>query len=284
MTDESYAAPLDQLLTLGDARKMKPWPDYLALGIGPEHIPELIRMATDPELQDTRSDAAQIWAPGHAWRTLAQLHAAVAAEPLTQLFSLIDKTGDDFVGEDLPEAFGMLGPGAIPALMAYAADNTHGLWARVAAAHSLEKIGIRQPETREAIAAVLAGQLGLFAQQDPMFNGSLVAYLVDLRAVEAVDVIQQAFAAGQVDERVVGDWQAVQARLGLQVELDGSRQPLRMAKIAAPVRTLNKAARPALHRQPNALEQIETGLARTLSDAELDLASSPKRKHHRKRK
>ncbi len=284
MTAEVYAAPLDQLLALGDARPMKPWPDYLALGIGAEHIPELIRLATDSQLHDTHSGGTQIWAPGHAWRALAQLHAAEAAQPLVELFSLIDATGDDFVGEDLPEAFGMLGQGAIPALMAYAADDTHGLWARVAAAHSLEKIGTRHPETRETVAAVLAGQLGLFAQQDPMFNGSLVAYLVDLRAIDAVDVIQNAFAAGQVAELVIGDWQAVQARLGLQAQLYGSGPAPRIVKSAAPVRMLSKAARPAPRPQPSALEQIETGLARTFTDAESDLVSGPKRKHHRKRK
>jgi hypothetical protein len=42
-----YPPPLDQLLTLGNLWQMSEQPDYLALGFGPEHIPELIRLATD---------------------------------------------------------------------------------------------------------------------------------------------------------------------------------------------------------------------------------------------
>ena len=146
-----YAPPLDRLLSMGNAWGDKPWPDYLALGLGPEHIPELIRMATDPELNDAPSESPEVWAPGHAWRALAQLHAAEAAAPLTQLFQRIDEPGDDFVGEDLPKAFGLLGPAAIPALMAYLADDSHGLWARVAAGHSLGHIGQHDPQARESL-------------------------------------------------------------------------------------------------------------------------------------
>jgi len=215
----TYSAPLDRLLSLGRARDSEDWPDYLAFCIGPEHIPDLTRMVTDPELHEAAGDSSEVWAPGHAWRPLAQLHAAEAAAPLAELFRRIDENGDDFVGEDLPVAFGLLGPGAIPALMAYLADDSHGLWARVAAGHSLGFIGQRYPEARGACAAVLAGQLGLFASQDPALNGSLVAYLLDLKAVEAADVIEEAFKAGAVDEMVAGGWQKVRRDLGLADQL-----------------------------------------------------------------
>src|SRR5260221_9812778 len=204
MPESTYLAPLDRLLTLGKAWGTNPWPDYLALGLGPEYIPELIRMATDPALNEGDPESPEVWAPGHAWRALGQLHAAEAAAPLAQLFRRIDENDDEFVGEDLPRAFGLLGPAAIPALMAYLSDDTHGLWARVAAGHSLAYIGQRHPESREACGARLAGQLGLFAQQDPALNGSLVAYLLDLKAVEAADVLEQAFRAGDVDEMGAG--------------------------------------------------------------------------------
>ena len=50
--------------------------------------------------------------------------------------------------------------------MAYLADDSHGLWARVAAAQSLSDVGERHPEARDDCVAILSGQLGLFAQQD----------------------------------------------------------------------------------------------------------------------
>ncbi len=49
----SYPAPVNQLLHLGPAAigvQMRHWPDYQAMGIGPEHIPDLIRMALDLRL------------------------------------------------------------------------------------------------------------------------------------------------------------------------------------------------------------------------------------------
>jgi hypothetical protein len=48
----SYASPLDKLLTYGypEEHAEKTWPDYLALGLTTEHIPELLRMVTDKDL------------------------------------------------------------------------------------------------------------------------------------------------------------------------------------------------------------------------------------------
>jgi hypothetical protein len=66
MTEFDYTAPVSDLLTLGDCREMRIWPNYLALGIGPEHIPDLIRMVEDDELNWADSDSLEVWAPAHA--------------------------------------------------------------------------------------------------------------------------------------------------------------------------------------------------------------------------
>ena len=47
---------------------------------------------------------------------------------------------------------------------------------------------------------MLSRQLEQFAGQDEGFNGFLISDLVDLRATEALPVIERAFAAGAVDE------------------------------------------------------------------------------------
>lgn len=75
MTSDSYPPPVDKLLTFGDCRKLPERPNYLELGLGPEHIPALIRMATSEELNHADSESSEVWAPVHAWRALGQLRA-----------------------------------------------------------------------------------------------------------------------------------------------------------------------------------------------------------------
>jgi len=214
-TETRYPSPTSRLLTLGDCRKMREWPDYLELGIGPEHIPDLIRMALDEELHRTGSDSMKVWAPIHAWRALAQLRAEAAVEPLTRLLVRISEFGDDWVGEELPKAFGMIGPTAVPVLARYLADPSHDLRARIAAASSFEEIGNRHPDARAECVAALAKQLEQFAELEPTLNSFLISYLLDLKAVEAVPVMERAFAAGRVDIAIQGDWEDVQIELGL---------------------------------------------------------------------
>src|SRR5260221_13933415 len=92
MVQTTYQPPVDKLLTYGDARTFTEWPNYLVLGLTADHIPELIRMATDPALNSATSDTLEVWAPIHALRALGQLHAEAALEPL---ISLVDKVDDD---------------------------------------------------------------------------------------------------------------------------------------------------------------------------------------------
>ena len=219
MPEFDYPKPVSKLLTLGEIQRTTKWRDYLALGLGPQHIPDLIRMALDKDLHYAESDSAEVWSPIHAWRALALLHAGDAAEPLTRLLSRVDEFGDDWVGEDLPRAFGILGPAAIPTLRDYVADSAHGLWARVAATNGLQEIAAQHPHTRDDVIAILAGQLEHFEEQDRAFNACIVSYLAcDLKAVTAAPLIEKAYAAGLVDLTVLGDWEDAQVYMGLRQE------------------------------------------------------------------
>jgi hypothetical protein len=219
MTTTPYAFPLDKLLTLGDARPtMSRWPDYRQHGLAPEHIPDLIRMATDEELNLADSDSLEVWAPMHAWRALGQFRAESAAGPLLSLLHWIDDNDDDMINEEVPEVLGMIGPAAIPAVVEYLADASHGLWARVAAASSLKEIGQRHPDSRDECVAVLTRQLEHFGEQDKSLNAFLVGPLRDLGAVESAPVMERAFAANRVDIGVQGDWEDVQIDMRLRQE------------------------------------------------------------------
>ena len=133
--ESTYAAPVNQLLLLGEPEGDEQR-DYGALGISIECVADLIRMATDEQLNSTRS-GLQVWAPVHAWRALGQLHAAEAVAPLLELFRRITEWDDDWVQTDLPVALAQIGAAAVEPAATYLADTSHNEWARIAAAETL---------------------------------------------------------------------------------------------------------------------------------------------------
>jgi len=209
MSTTPYTPPVDKLLTLGEPQPFAPdrWPNYLELGLGPEYIPDLIRMATDHEIRgiepkEGEEEEPEFWAPIHAVRALGQLHAEAAIEPLIQLLTV--QVHDEWMQEELRFVFGLIGPAAIPALAAYLADTSHELYPRGYAAHGLEEIGNWHPESRSEVIAALSKQLESFEENDYELNGFLISGLSRLKAVEALPLIERAFAADRVDEFVIG--------------------------------------------------------------------------------
>jgi HEAT repeat protein len=204
---------------------MREWPDYLQLGLASEHVPELIRMAADEDLHFADSDSLEVWAPVHAWRALGQLRAEVALKPLLELLERFadDIKSDDYALDELPEVFGLIGRTALPDLTAYLQDDEHLDRARIAATSALRCVAEHDPATRDEIVAILLQQLQQFDVQDEGFNGFLISDLVDLKAQEALFVIEQAFAAGAVDEMIMGDWEDVQIKFGLKAERETPR-------------------------------------------------------------
>ena len=204
MTETQYQPPVDQLLTYGepDLVNVEGWPDYLALGIGPEDIPELIRMATDKQIHDIHvveydEDDLTFYAAVHAIRALGQLHAEAAAYPLLPLF---DEPGDEWIVEELPRVYGMIGPSTIPALASYLRDNSHETSSRAYASNGLAEIAKRHPESRSDAIAVITQVLEQFEENDPELNSLLIGDLADLKATETLPLIERAFEADRVDE------------------------------------------------------------------------------------
>lgn len=265
-----YSPPINQLLTLGAPPEFgDAWPDYLKYGFGPEHIPELIRLATDPELRWVDTESREVWAPLHAWRTLGQLKATAATEPLLTLFS-DDDDYDEWANEELPVVFGMIGPAAIPALGAYASDTSRGTYSRCYAANGLVEIAQAHPESRSECVALLIRQLEQAEKNDHELNGFFLSDLLDLEAVEAAPVMERAFASRLVDESIAGDWEYVQYELGLR---DTPPEPKRYHQPAF-------VAFPDLHRgdvpRPDVKKKVKAKAKRKMA--------KKSRKQNRKRK
>ncbi|MEW4569946.1 hypothetical protein AB1L88_18945 [Tautonia sp. JC769] len=214
----TYQPPLDQLLRLGEVELGTEGPDYRAMGIGPEHVPELTRMATDADLfaQLDREDVdeAQAWACEHALKAIAQLRAVEAVGPLLADYArMIDV--HDFWVEELAEVMETLGPGALPDLERSFEDpaNEHRL--RSGLCESFTKIALAHPESRERVVAFLTRMLAEHPETDETLNGFIVATLLDLEATEAAPAIEAAFEANRVDISIAGDWPIVRYELGL---------------------------------------------------------------------
>ena len=208
----SYGPPVNQLLTYGNAQEgdsSEKWPNYLELGLGLAQISDLIRMVADEDLNDADLGSLRASAPAHAWRALGQLRAEEVIEPL---LALLNVESSDWLLEELPEVFALIGPVALPTLAAYIADVSHDEFARTAVFDSIEQIAVRWPESRPACIASLMKQLERFEENGETANGFFIASLVRLRATEAVPLIEQVFEA---DFSAMGEWEDVQEKFGL---------------------------------------------------------------------
>lgn len=162
MSAADYSPPVSQLITLGEPKPIntdhKKWLNYLELGLGPENIPDLIRLATDLDFYDAWDNEDEIskieyWGPVHAWRALGQLKAEAAIEPLLPLFE--EREDDDWAGEELPFVYAMIGPAAIPALTRHLAETHDTYWPPIQASFALTEIAKAHPETRTQVVNIL---------------------------------------------------------------------------------------------------------------------------------
>lgn len=267
----SYASPVNQLLSLGEPRRNESR-DYTDLGISADAVPELIRMATDDALNDGPQDSKLVWSPVHAWRALGQIladghpRAPEAIAPLLRLFQRADDS-DDWVTSDLPKALAQIGAPVIDPVADYLADSTRGEWARVTAADTLGHIGRQYAELRAECLRRLAMQLEKFAEQPETVNTFVISALWDLRAVEALPVIEQAFASGRVDESVNGDFEDVEIHFGLKTQREHPRQPNSLTEMS---RELS-----GLREQVQAYEQENAELRSVLGEMESDSLAQP---------
>jgi hypothetical protein len=214
-TGYAYDLPVAKLLSLGAPPEFSPRLDYLALGLTEEHVPELIRILQDEDLNQADSESDEVWAPLHALRALGALHAVAAVDPLVAMLPRVDDYGEAWILDEFPHIFKQIGAAAIPALVNFLADEQRGMWARAAAADSLAAIGQDYPERRGTCVAALTAALQHFQTQPEELNGTIINALVDLNAVEAASVMEAAYRANRVDISIVGDWEDAQIELGL---------------------------------------------------------------------
>jgi hypothetical protein len=219
-----YRPPLDRLVSLGEAEfGHRAWMDYPArLGLGPEHVPELIRMLLDPRWADAPEASPPAYSGIHAWRALAQLRAE---EAVPALLSVIRGTveDDDWAVEDLPTVFEHIGAPAYAPLVALFTDRKQRDAVRGRAASGLAYVAAAAPELRPDAVRVLTRALDAYTPESPDMHGYIVTTLLHLHAVEALPSLRRAFEEKRVDELYV-QWRDVELELGLVQEPAGNAQ------------------------------------------------------------
>ncbi len=205
-----YPPPVNALRHLGDPRNAGVEERRRALGLGQEHLPDLLRMARDRDLYTANGDTDEVWAPLHAVHTLADLDASAVVPELIPLFDL----DDDWLSTALPELLSTLGAPAIEPIRVYLADHARWAYGHSQASDALEKIAEQHPELREQVVAILSDVLRDAEHYDEVANTAAMDTLVELGAVEALPLIRRAFELGRIDEMMRGAWGDVLNDLG----------------------------------------------------------------------
>ena len=217
MDSSNYQTPVSQLLTYGHPKTPSDWANYSQeFGLKSEHIPELIRLATDLSFNDLyHEESPEVWAPLHAWRALSEFRpeASSAVTPLLGLITELED--DDYFREDMPQVLTKIGPSSITEIEKLLhGSSTELLTQGLLATDCLEAIAKEYPETRERIFDIAIRQLDNYRHNDPGLNGLLILLLCDLENADALPAIEKAFFEGKVDVFVV-DWEDVQIAFGI---------------------------------------------------------------------
>ena len=189
---------IQALLTLGAPDNRRHWPDYLdKYGFTLEDVPALLVLFADESINTMDSHRAEVWAPLYAWRILGQLASEEAIRPIVQSFDTLHK--DDSALSELPGVVGMIGPAAITELENYWRQPDKDEFSYVMAMDALCEIAKQHPTSREQIIKIYIDYMNDPNTLADTLNGLLMACLLDLRAIEAIDGIRRLFALNCVD-------------------------------------------------------------------------------------
>jgi hypothetical protein len=171
------------------------------------------------------------------------MRAAEAVEPLLQL-TRID-LDDDAVAQEFATVFGMIGPPAIAPIAGFLQERSLPWLAVSLATEGLTEITNRFPEYHNECVGILIRLLEHCADLDSIAVGCAISGLLDLKAVESIDAIREAFRVDAVDISIAGDLEDVEIALGLRKH-----------------RSTPRPYYPFASKQlPSAVEAFETGFA-----------------------
>lgn len=202
------------LFELNSLGGTKSWPDYLQYGFTDEDVPDLLSLVSAHAMGEEASGSGFGGVSAHAWRVLGQLGSSAAIAPLVELFGLL--CDDDLALMEIPVVMGMLGEPAIGPLEACFRNSELREYGRCMASEGLKEIALLHPGHRETVVTVLTDYL-----RDPdaaalVVNASAVAILMDLKAIESMDVVRSLYERGLAEIGFCGDIEDVEIGFGLR--------------------------------------------------------------------
>ncbi|MDZ4818876.1 MAG: SEC-C metal-binding domain-containing protein [Planctomycetota bacterium] len=221
---------IERLIEAGSPNTLPDWEEIegyyvTACRISQEDVPGLIDIMqkwpdpnwpTEPDLAETE-DADML--PVLAWRTLGDMKADAAVQPLLDMLRGLPDDYDDWVFNEVPHVFGKIGEPAVEQLEHFACDQNESQTNRTIAICGMRRVAEYYPALRQRIVASLTAMMASArgdTEIDIRFNTTLLAELCDLQAVEAAEAIERAFAANMIDHMLCGDWNAVREELGVE--------------------------------------------------------------------
>ena len=185
-----------------------------------EDIPDLIRMACDPDLFFSQEENEWM-ASTFACRELGKLKAAEAVLPLLQLLRRpwYEYDGwDDVRSEEFPRVLSLIGAPAISPIGNFLRNSSIPEYGLAAASVALERIVKLDQETHEECRIALTNALALYSQHTPTVNACLIAALAEIKAVASIETIRAAYNSQRVDLEINGDIEDIEIEFGLREE------------------------------------------------------------------
>lgn len=154
--------------------------------------------------------------PVTAWRALGELGSEESIAGLIELMcEASGNSDDDWTPSEMPCVFAKFGIAAIPALAQVAKNDTLPEMPRMIAVECLDEIAKQHEVGRPEVFSILTALIEAPRQNHPFMNGIIVGCLAEHQVLSAAEAIERAFADGQVDRIVAGDWEMVRNQLGV---------------------------------------------------------------------
>jgi hypothetical protein len=209
---------IQALAPLGEPVDNQAWVDYSRYGVSVADAQTLVDLIADESFLEYEGN--DYWIPLHAWRALKAL-MPVGLHELIGIFDVLVE--DEWALEEIPQVIAAAKAQAIAPLFASLMDEENDELVRMFSANCLSDVVKATSALRAPVVEKFATALQNFTGDDEALAGIVVAALMEIKAVEVIGTIRQAFAEERVSWSICGDLEDVELGLGLRTERDTPR-------------------------------------------------------------